>query len=154
MTMKIIKEDDNMTNSYKVLKDRQQEEVNSFPMVFAFSDEQFKEAMEKLGFSFESRDYIGNVVSIGGGGYIRKSDSEALHEMMDRHENELVDAIEGDETGGGFILDMFSYELSNHEYGYTREYEPALEALGLTIDDVRADDKLMSGFNLAISKFK
>jgi hypothetical protein len=143
-----------MGNEYLALKQKHQEEFNNFPIVFAFNDEQFEEAMEKLGYSVSARDYIGNVASIGGGGYIRKSDSEAFHEMADRHENEMITAIENDETGGGFILDMFSYELSNHEYGYTREFEPALDALGLTLEDVRANDKLMRGLNLAISKWR
>jgi hypothetical protein len=142
-----------MTNSYKELKNRHQEEVNNFPMVFAFSDEQFEEAMEKLGFSLANRDYVGNVASIGGGGYIRKADAEALHEMFDRHENELVDAIESDETGEGFIYDMFMYELANHEYGYTGELEPTLESLGLSFDDVRENENLSHGLKLAKSKF-
>jgi hypothetical protein len=36
-------------NNYKTLKSRHQAEFNAFPMVFAFSNEQFKTAMAKLG---------------------------------------------------------------------------------------------------------
>ena len=34
-------------NSYVEMKERHQKEVNEFPMKFAFSDEQFKKAMEE-----------------------------------------------------------------------------------------------------------
>ena len=34
---------------YLELKERQQKEVNDFPFGFAFSNEQFKEMMEKFG---------------------------------------------------------------------------------------------------------
>lgn len=135
-----------MTSSYLSLKQAHQEEVNNFPMVFAFSDKQLEEAMEKLGLTTEDTDKI---YSIGGGGYIRKTDSDAFNEMFKRHEREMNQAINNDTTGDGFIFDMFSYELANHEYGYTREIDDTLDALGFTIDEIIASDNLLNGLNKA-----
>ena len=39
------------TNQYKEMRNRQQAEVNAFPMFFAFNKQQFAEGMRKLGLS-------------------------------------------------------------------------------------------------------
>lgn len=134
-------------NAYRELKDKQQKEINDFPMFFAFSKEQFEEGMKKLGLEPNETDKL---YKLGGtGGFYRKSDSKALHDMFDRHEKEMAEAIAADETGEGFIYDMFDYELANHEYGYTRDVEPALMALGLTLDEINADQRLVRGLHKA-----
>lgn len=135
-----------MTNAYLILKRKQQEEVNNFPMVFAFSDKQFEEGMEKLGLTATDTS---EVYSIGGGGIIRKTDSKTFGDMLEMQKKEMDEAIEADTTGDGFIFDMFSYELANHEYSYTWDIEPTLDALGLTIDEVNASDKLLNGLKKA-----
>ena len=38
-----------MKNQYQELRNRQQEEVNAFPMFFAFDKQQFAEGMRRLG---------------------------------------------------------------------------------------------------------
>lgn len=136
-------------NSYSTLRERQQKEVNDFPMFFAFSNKQFEEGMKSLGLDPGDTKKI---YSIGAGGYIRKTDSDALHAMFDRHTKEMADAIAADETGEGFIFDMFNYELANHEYGYTGDPEPTLDALGMTMEEVKADSRLLHGWKLAVRR--
>ena len=51
------------TESYRGMKARQQQEVNSFPMAFAFSDTQFAEGMRRLGLDPSETEQI---VAIGG----------------------------------------------------------------------------------------
>jgi hypothetical protein len=135
-----------MSNEYLNLKRKHQEEVNNFPIIFAFSNQQFEEGMIKLGLTASDTD---KVYSIGGGGFIRKTDSEAFSELFNRHEQEMKEAIDRDATGEGFIFDMFNYELANHEYSYTGDIEPTLDALGLTINEIKSDDRLLHGFNKA-----
>jgi hypothetical protein len=135
-----------MANKYLELKNKMQKEVDSFPMVFAFSNQQFKEAMEKLGLTENDTD---KVFSIGGGGFIRKTDSKAFGEMFDRHEKEMQAEIDNDKTGEGFIKDMFYYELCNHEYSYTRDIESTLDALDLHYEEILASEKLSHGLRLA-----
>lgn len=139
-----------MANAYLILKKKHQDEVENFPMAFAFSNKQFDEAMEKLGLAATDTD---KVYSIGGGGYIRKTDSESLSEMLGRHTKEMQDAIDSDTTGDGFIYEMFNYELGNHEYGYTWDVEPTLDALGLTLDEVNASAKLKHGLKKARKEY-
>lgn len=132
--------------SYLILKRKHEVEVNAFPMVFAFSNKQFAEGMAKLGLQVTDTD---EVFSIGGGGFIRRTDTREFNEMFERHEKEMKEAIDADLTGEGFILDMFDYELGNHEYCITWDVEPTLDALGFTIEEVEADAKLLHGLNKA-----
>ena len=101
--------------SYAQMKERQQREVNDFPMVFAFSDRQFAEGMRALGLDPSDR---GQIVPIGGGGFIRKTDEEAYKAMFRRHRLEHEAAMDADKTGDGYLLEMFRCELADHEYGY------------------------------------
>lgn len=139
-------EEEHAPNAYLELKRKHEKEYNDFPMVFAFDEKQFKEAMEKLGLTEKDTDKI---LSIGGGGYIRKTDAQALSEMVARHKKEKQDAINADETGRGFIFDMFDYELANHEYNITYEVGYTLDALGFTYEQVMADERLKHGLELA-----
>lgn len=133
-------------NQYQAMNARHQAEVDKFPFMFAFSPKQFEEGMVKLGLKPTDTDKI---LSIGGGGYIRKTDRDALHEMLDRHAAETQAAVDADETGEGFVRDMFVYELDNHEFSYTMDTTDTLEALGLTAEEVYADPKLRHGLREA-----
>ena len=136
---------------YLELKQKQQKEVNDFPFGFAFSNQQFKEMMEKFGLKETDTDKI---YSIGAGGYIRKSDSDAFDEMFKRHRKEIEDEIEKDKKGTGFIYSMFSYELANHEYCITYDIEPTLDALGLTLDQINKKENLVNGLRKALKEYK
>lgn len=118
-------------NLYLELKNRHQKEVNEFPLGFAFNDKQFAEMMEKWGLTPEDTDKI---YSIGGGGFVRKADAEAMNEMFERHAKEREVAIK--ENKDNYLYHMFDYELANHEYNYTGEVDDTLEALGVTVEDL------------------
>lgn len=133
-------------NQYRKLKQRQQDEVNAFPMKFAFNDKQFKQSMEELGLTEHDTD---KVYSIGAGGFIRKEDSKAYGELLRRLDEEMQAAIDSDKTGEGFIKDMFLYELNNHEYSYSYDLDPALDALGLSYSDIENSPSLSHGLKLA-----
>lgn len=134
--------------TYQELRNRQQQEVNAFPMVFAFSDKQFVEAMRELGLDPSETDKI--YALPGTGGFYRRSDAPALHEMFDRHERERQEAIAADETGDGFVFQMFRDELANHEYNYTGELDETIEALGLTVEEINSSPKMLHGLEKAI----
>ena len=136
------------TNLYRVLRDRQQKEMNEFEGIFfAFSNSQFDEGMRKIGLEPGQVDQIYRLMA---GGFIRKDRSAALHEMFDRHEKERDDAMNNPETGDQFICDMFLYELDNHEFGYTGDTEDALDALGFTAEEVVNDKRLNRGICKAV----
>ena len=139
-----------MGNQYRDLRNKQAAEVNAFPMFFAFSDKQFAEGMEKLGLGPEDTDKIYRLGNTGG--YYRKSDASELRDMFARHEREFRESIEADTTGDGFIFEMFNYELANHEYNYTRDPGPTLDALGLSLDEIKASPALLHGWKKAVKR--
>ena len=133
-------------NKYVEIKKKHEKRVNDFPLGFAFSNQQFKDMMEKWGLKETDTDKI---YSIGAGGFIRKTDLEEYNKMWTEIRKEEKDLIEQDKTGEGYIKDMFLYELENHEYGYTHELEDTLDALELTYDQVMESPSLKHGLELA-----
>ena len=134
-------------NTYLKLKQKHQEEVNSFPMAFAFNQKQFEEGMKKIGLKPTDTDKVYGMR--GTGGFYKKTDHDKLSEMFDRHKEEMKNAIESDKTGDNFIYDMFNYELSNHEYVITYSVDDTLNALGLTEEEVNNNPVLLHGLQKA-----
>lgn len=125
-------------NAYLEMKQRHQSEINDFPFGFAFSETQFNEMMvERFGLTPEDTDKI---YSIGNGGYVRKSDSEAMHKMFERHAQEREVAIR--ENKDDYLYHMFNYELANHEYSYTGDLTDTLDALDLTLEEIEANPQM------------
>jgi hypothetical protein len=138
-------------NKYRELKQRHQTEVNNFPIKFAFTNEQFEKGMQELGLAPTDTD---KVYSISGGGFIRKTDAQAFGDMFKRHGAEMQKEIDADTTGENFIKDMFTYELGNHEYGYTGDLSDTLDSLDLTMDKINNSPNLLKGLQLAIAEYK
>jgi len=136
-------------NAYQELRRKQDKEFGEFPIMFAFSNEQFVEGMAKLGLSPDDTD---KVYKLGVGGFYRRTDAEKLHEMFARFDKELQDAIAADNTGEGFIFEMFDYELADHEYIVTFDTTSALDAIGITQKDIEKDHRLQHGLQLAKKK--
>jgi len=138
-------------NNYVELKDRHQKEFNSFPIQFAFSNEQFEEGMAKFGLSPNDTDKVYRFSNTGG--FYLRTDAPRLHEMLNRHDKEMQDAIAQDTTGERFIFEMFYYELANHEYIITHDVAYTLDALALEPEDVNKDPRLQHGLYLAKKKY-
>lgn len=134
-----------MSNLYVELKNKQEIEFNSFPIKFAFSKEQEEKGLEELGLA--SAD---EAIGIGGGGFIRESDKQAFYDMLERLDKEHTQMLENPK----YVVDMFKYELANHEYGYTYDLEPTLEACGLTIEEVNNNLILKKGLAAALEEYE
>ena len=135
-------------NKYAELKNNLQKEFDAFPFGFAFSNEQFEKMKEELEVKENSE-----LISIGAGGFIRKTDEKALDELINGKEKRMKEAIASDPTGEGFIKDMFLYELANHEYCITYDLRDTLEALDLTINEIMEDPRLKLGLELAKNEY-
>lgn len=134
-------------NKYAEMRQRQQEEFNALPLGFAFNMRQFNEMMKGWGLDPEKdRDKI---YRLPAGGYVQKKDADLLHQTVERHGAELTAAIAEDKIGDGFVYQMFLAELADHEYGYTGDADDTLDALGYTMEQVRADKRLLRGFEKA-----
>lgn len=129
---------------YITLKESQQEQVNNFPMIFAFSNKQLEQGCEKLGV----KDAESELYSIGAGGFIRKKDSKDFNALIARLDEEMQEALKD----YNFLYDALSYELGNHEYCITTNPEPALNVLGFTLEDVKNNDQLRQALNEAANK--
>lgn len=135
-------------NSYIELKNTIQKEINQFPIGFAFSKEQLEQT--KRNWNISDNDEL---VSIGGGGFIRKTDRDAFTVLLSRSNAAIAEAIAADQDGTGFIKDMFLAELANHEYCYTGDLSETLEAVNMTAEQVKADPALLNGLKLALQSY-
>lgn len=68
--------------------------------------------------------------------------------------NMMEAAKAADEDGTGFLYQMFKYELDNHEYGYTGDFEDTLDSLGLTWEEVTASPRLLKALDKASSEIR
>lgn len=129
---------------YAELKAKHQEEVNAFPFMFAFGAKQFDEMLKKNNLT------INDIYSIGAGGYIRKSDADAMEEMFKRHRKEMKEAMKSQE----FLRSAFLYEMANHEYGFTHDSEEVLRACGITEEEFQKNDYMKKAWREAEKAYR
>lgn len=114
---------------YLDLKKRHQQELEDFPIAYAFNDKQLQEALEKLGASKEE------CVSVfGHGDIVRRKDAKALVKMLENQDEELKQRLRDDV---GFAEAAFRYEMDNHEYciNWTAD-EDVLAAFYITFENI------------------
>lgn len=138
-------------NAYAEMKKRHQEEVNALPIYWAFTEERFDEVLKELGLTKNDTDKLCNTF---GGGFCLAKDAQMIADTLARNFKEVEDAIQADETGDGFIKDMFLYELRDHEYTYTLDTEETLSACGFSEVEVEADPRLKHGLEMACRKLR
>lgn len=94
------------TETYRELRARFQRDINTFPLLFAFSNEQFDHALKEKGWS------EGELVRVMPGGFVREQDVGRLHAMSCAHDRELRASM----AGYDFAYQAFLYEMGDHEY--------------------------------------
>lgn len=135
--------------TYKEMRERHQNEVNALPLAFAFSRDRYREKLAEWNISEEDARN-GAIVGIGGGGFCRAEDHNDVLATFKRIHDETQAAIDADATGDGYIYQMFLYELNNHEFSYTGDVDDTLTALGISEEDIAANEALRHGLNRAI----
>lgn len=151
------KENSKATMLYKEMKEKHSKEYEEFSkgkVFYAFSDDQFKEGMQKLGLDADKEEDLKKIVHFFSGCYALKSEAKNLEDLLASFTEEQKQLIEADKTGLGFIYSMFKYELANNEYGYTYDLEDTLRALGLTYGEVMERPNLMYGLTKALEDYK
>lgn len=114
---------------YMDLRSRHQKEFDEFPIVYAFNDEQLKEALEKLGATKEQ------CISVfGHGDIVRREDADKLIKLLDRQREELLQRLRDDPI---FAEAAFLYEMDNYEYAinYSGD-EDVLDCFGITFEHI------------------
>lgn len=151
------KENSKATMLYKEMKEKHSKEYEDFSkdkVFYAFSDNQFKEGMQKLGLNADKEEDLKKIVYFFSGCYTLKSEAKNLENLLKSFTEEQKQLIEEDKTGLGFIYSMFKYELTNNEYGYTYDLEDTLRALGLTYEEVQEKPNLKKGLEKALEDYK
>jgi len=124
---------------YGEMKKAHQKEVNDFKgLYFAFSDDQLNEILKK------NKIEIKDLAPIGVGTLVLKSRHKAFNKMIEKNEDELKNAMNGDV----FALSAFKYEIANHE----GEISDALDALNLEYIDLIPERKEL--FNRALNSIE
>lgn len=139
-----------MSNIYLELKAKRQEEIDNFPIGFAFTDSQVPDMLERCG-TTDTKD----LVSLGGGGYIHKDKLRDWNDMQIRHElqhTKLINESKG-RTDGGYLYEAVKYELGNHEYIITHETQDALNAIGLSLEEAYGDVLIAQTVDAAVRDY-
>ena len=137
--------------TYQELKARHEKEVNSLPLGFAFSGEQFEEMKLNLGVKENNELYrIGNT-----GGFYRKVDSVLILSTFKRHEEECQKAI-FTESGINvdYVQSMFYFEMCNHEFGINWDGKTeVLSACDITETQLNSIPELKQAWNAAKKQY-
>lgn len=138
--------------TYTAMAARHQKEFNALPIHAAFGHDQIVRKLRELGLSEDegAENYYGsNIVSLGFGTFLLKKDLPRYNEVVSRQDRERQEAMDADTTGKGFIREMFSKALSDHEYGYTGDPTDALISLGMSYQSLNQSPAMKKGFELA-----
>lgn len=130
-------------NKYLRRKEKQRTILDRLPVKFAFSMGQFDKAMAEFGLD-PVQDY-GQIVAIGSGGIMKKSEVHLLEEAFEQYQKELDEILSNDDD----LVDALVCELENHEYCITGEFGPACNAVGV----VCFDDRTMRLLEVARKKY-
>ena len=95
--------------TYKEYIDKKQNEYNSLPIFYAFSNSQLEKELNKRGLTLQDTDKIYKLGNTGG--FYLKSDAPIIHAYL-KKPDELKELMQDSE----FAEDAFYYEMSNHEY--------------------------------------
>lgn len=129
---------------FKKKIEKEHNDFSSKNIIWAFSDEQLNEALKKRGLTLKQFKEL--YAGFYCGGAILKSAIPEHEAMSKRHYDELHYNLRNDSD---FAYEAFSYELANHEYCYTRNFSPAIRALGLSSDDINDCPLMLEAFKKA-----
>lgn len=137
-----------MKETYRELRERQQNEFNALPLKFAYMEEQFEQGMEELGLTPDAMDQI---TRIDENTFCRKEDAKQLNAFIQRSTKELMEAFQDYD----FAVDAFVYEFDDHSCYYTGKWTHGVnaiaEALGVEPKDVYKNDVYLSALGDAVA---
>ena len=137
-------------SKYLELKNNNQKRFNDFSKkyiywIFAFGNEEFENKLKEHNLTKN------DIISIGAGGFIKKEHKELyLQEMNRLNENDAFKQIKHDDLE---VKKAFIYELANHEYCITGYLGDALDALGITEEEIKKDPRLKKILKEAVKEY-
>lgn len=134
--------------TYRQIKARHQAEVNAFPFGCAFGNKQVEEMMQKFGLPNDKSGYA-QIVSLGAGLYIKRTDLPAWKELRERHNREMRELKNHPDE----LKNALRYEFANHESQFNRDDEIILACVCLSVKEVNEDAELQRIYNEAWGEF-
>ena len=117
--------------AYLDLLDKQREELNNFPIAYAFNEKQLEEALVKLG-ATSSKECV---TVFNHGDIVKKENAKPFLNMLERHSQEIKDLITSDKD---IAEAAFLYEMDNHEYAINWDGDDdVLNCFGMNFDDLQ-----------------
>jgi hypothetical protein len=141
-----------MANLYITLIKQFEDKTNAFInkyCFFAFNNEQFQDGLKEFDLTLD--EFKTNFVKIPAGGYMLKDKVDEYRTLSKSREDEIQKQIKLDETGDGFIYDMFLYELNNDEYACHGDDSGAIAMCDLTQEQIDNNPALLKGLAKAKS---
>ena len=119
-----------MRQAYLDLQEKHRQEINEFPIAYAFSNQQLEEALVKLG--AKSKDEC--VTVFGHGDIVKRENAKPFLDMLKRHTKETQEAMKDKE----FAEAAFRYEMDNHEYAINWDGDDdVLACFGMKYEDLK-----------------
>lgn len=137
-------------SKYLELKNKNQKIFNDFSekyiyWIFAFGNKEFDDKLKEHGLTKD------DIISIGAGGFIKKEHRESYLNEMNRLNNyDPFKQVKDDDVE---VKKAFIYELANHEYCITYNLDDTLDALGITAEKIKKDDRLKKLLKEAINQY-
>lgn len=115
--------------TYGQMKERHQQEYNRANLCkYAFGRDQFNAMLKEWGLT-DTPDDLKKIVHHGAGAYSLKADAVKLDDLFSRQWSELVERMESDDA---FFISALQYEMANHEFSLTRDWDETTR--GLPVD--------------------
>lgn len=116
--------------AYLDLIEKHRQEIEAFPIAYAFNEQQLKEALEKL----EVESVKECVTIFNHGDIVKKENAPKFLKMLKRQMNELKIAMKEEV----FAEAAFLYEMDNHEYAINWDgEEDVLSCFNMTKEELR-----------------
>ena len=132
-----------MAKTYKELKEELdkpvQDHISKYAF-WAFGEKQLNEKLTELGITKEELQQ--NYVSFFGGA-MRADKVKEYRQLADNSINKMIEALKANYE---LAKDAFNYEMNNHECFYTSRFSDALNAIGITMQEVQADETLKRAY--------
>ena len=137
-------------SKYLELKNNNQKQFDEFAKkyiywIFAFSSKEFDDKLKEHNLTKN------DITSIGAGGFIKKENKDLYLNEMNRLNNyDPFKQIKHDDVE---VKKAFIYELANHEYCITYNLDDTLDALNITLEEIKKDNRLKKILNEAINEY-
>ncbi|EGQ0303604.1 hypothetical protein O0F56_01850 [Staphylococcus pseudintermedius] len=120
------------TKTYTEFKEEQRQKFEALPIQY-FLSENIETICKKMEVASPK-----DLIKIGGFGVMKKSNKYLINNYLLDKQKEFQKLMQSDE----FALNAFKYELANHEFVITYDYEDALDALELEYSEL--DSRLLN----------